>query len=59
MILTELSWRTSWKSEGLKVVRYAFKGEADVMARDPEFSLEGMRFHLAHAARRSKNFTRR
>ena len=32
--------------EGLKVVRYALKGEADIMARDPEFSLEGMRFTL-------------
>jgi UDP-N-acetylmuramoyl-L-alanyl-D-glutamate--2,6-diaminopimelate ligase len=32
--------------EGLKVVRYALKSEADIMARDPEFSLEGMRFTL-------------
>jgi UDP-N-acetylmuramoyl-L-alanyl-D-glutamate--2,6-diaminopimelate ligase len=32
--------------EGLKVVRYALKGEAEVTARDPEFSLEGMRFTL-------------
>jgi UDP-N-acetylmuramoyl-L-alanyl-D-glutamate--2,6-diaminopimelate ligase len=32
--------------EGLEVVRYALKGEADIMARDPEFSLEGMRFTL-------------
>ncbi len=32
--------------EGLKVVRYALKGEADIMARAPEFSLEGMRFTL-------------
>ena len=33
-------------SEGLKVVRYALKGEADILARDPQFSLEGMRFTL-------------
>ncbi|HEU4479419.1 MAG TPA: UDP-N-acetylmuramoyl-L-alanyl-D-glutamate--2,6-diaminopimelate ligase [Pyrinomonadaceae bacterium] len=32
--------------EGLKVVRYALKSEADIVARDPEFSLEGMRFTL-------------
>lgn len=32
--------------EGLKVVRYALLGEADIMARNPEFSLEGMRFTL-------------
>lgn len=32
--------------EGLKVVRYALQGDADVMARDPEFSLEGMKFTL-------------
>lgn len=32
--------------EGLKVVRYALKGEAEVTARNPLFSLEGMRFTL-------------
>lgn len=32
--------------DGLRVVRYALKGEADVTARNPEFSLEGMRFQL-------------
>ena len=32
--------------EGLKVVRYALKNEADIVARDPEFSLEGMKFTL-------------
>ena len=32
--------------EGLKVVRYALKSEADIMARDPQFSLQGMRFTL-------------
>ncbi|MEO8433669.1 MAG: UDP-N-acetylmuramoyl-L-alanyl-D-glutamate--2,6-diaminopimelate ligase [Pyrinomonadaceae bacterium] len=32
--------------DGLCVVRYAVKAEADVTARDPEFSLSGMRFRL-------------
>src|SRR5882724_6502849 len=32
--------------EGLRVVRYALKSDADVTARDAEFSLEGMRFNL-------------
>src|SRR5258705_4706340 len=32
--------------EGLRVVRYAAKAEADVTARDAEFSLDGMRFQL-------------
>ncbi|MGI8733893.1 MAG: UDP-N-acetylmuramoyl-L-alanyl-D-glutamate--2,6-diaminopimelate ligase [Pyrinomonadaceae bacterium] len=32
--------------EGLNVVRYALKAEAEVIARDPEFSLDGMRFQL-------------
>ena len=32
--------------EGLKVVRYAVKADADVTAGDPEFSLSGMRFRL-------------
>lgn len=32
--------------EGLRVIRYALDGEADVTARNPEFSLEGMRFNL-------------
>lgn len=32
--------------EGLSVVRYAVKAKADVMARDAEFSLDGMRFKL-------------
>lgn len=34
------------KGEGLQVVTYAVKSDADVTARDPEFSLEGMRFRL-------------
>ena len=34
------------KGEGLDVVTYAFKGEADVTARDAKFSLDGMRFSL-------------
>jgi UDP-N-acetylmuramoyl-L-alanyl-D-glutamate--2,6-diaminopimelate ligase len=32
--------------EGLRVVRYAAKAEAEVTARNAEFSLDGMRFHL-------------
>ena len=32
--------------EGLRVVRYAVEAEADITARDPEFSLAGMRFRL-------------
>ena len=32
--------------EGLGVVRYAVKSDADITARDPEFSLSGMRFRL-------------
>jgi UDP-N-acetylmuramoyl-L-alanyl-D-glutamate--2,6-diaminopimelate ligase len=36
--------------EGLRVVRYAVKSEADVTARDPEFSLDGMRFRLVTPA---------
>ncbi|HKR58233.1 MAG TPA: UDP-N-acetylmuramoyl-L-alanyl-D-glutamate--2,6-diaminopimelate ligase [Pyrinomonadaceae bacterium] len=32
--------------EGLTVVRYALKSDADIVARDAEFSLEGMRFTL-------------
>jgi UDP-N-acetylmuramoyl-L-alanyl-D-glutamate--2,6-diaminopimelate ligase len=34
------------EAEGLKVVRYAVSSKADVMARDPEFSLSGMSFRL-------------
>src|SRR5256886_11616969 len=34
------------KNEGLHVVRYAVKSDADITARDPEFSLAGMRFSL-------------
>jgi UDP-N-acetylmuramoyl-L-alanyl-D-glutamate--2,6-diaminopimelate ligase len=32
--------------EGLKVVCYALKADADITAREPEFSLEGMHFKL-------------
>jgi UDP-N-acetylmuramoyl-L-alanyl-D-glutamate--2,6-diaminopimelate ligase len=32
--------------EGLKVIRYAVKSNAEVSADNPEFSLAGMRFHL-------------
>jgi len=34
------------KGEGLRVVTYAVKSEADITAHDPEFSLAGMRFRL-------------
>jgi len=34
------------EKEGLRVVRYAVKSEADITARAPEFSLNGMRFRL-------------
>src|SRR5258706_7627005 len=34
------------EKEGLRVVRYAVKSEADITARDPEFSLNGMQFRL-------------
>ena len=38
------------EGEGLKVVRYAVNSDAQVMARDPEFSLEGMKFTLVTPA---------
>ncbi len=34
------------EKEGLSVTRYAVKADADVTAREPEFSLDGMRFNL-------------
>ena len=34
------------ESDGLRVVRYAVKSEADITAQDAEFSLDGMRFNL-------------
>jgi UDP-N-acetylmuramoyl-L-alanyl-D-glutamate--2,6-diaminopimelate ligase len=34
------------ESEGLKVVRYAVNADADITARNAEFSLNGMRFQL-------------
>jgi UDP-N-acetylmuramoyl-L-alanyl-D-glutamate--2,6-diaminopimelate ligase len=34
------------EKEGLRVVRYAVKSDADITAREPEFSLAGMRFRL-------------
>ena len=40
----------SLERDGLRVVRYAVKSNADVTARDAEFSLEGMRFHLSTPA---------
>src|SRR6266704_2444813 len=36
----------SLERDGLLVIRYAVKSEADVTARNAEFSLEGMRFRL-------------
>jgi UDP-N-acetylmuramoyl-L-alanyl-D-glutamate--2,6-diaminopimelate ligase len=36
----------SLERDRLKVIRYAVKNRADVTARNPEFSLEGMRFEL-------------
>ena len=38
------------ENEGLKVVRYAVNSQADVMARDPQFSLDGMQFTLVTPA---------
>jgi len=34
------------EQDGLGVVRYAVRSKADISARDPEFSLDGMRFRL-------------
>lgn len=34
------------ESDGRRVVRYAVKAEADISARDAEFSLDGMKFNL-------------
>jgi UDP-N-acetylmuramoyl-L-alanyl-D-glutamate--2,6-diaminopimelate ligase len=34
------------ESDGLRVVRYAVKADADITARDAEFSLNGMKFSL-------------
>src|SRR5882724_11653911 len=34
------------EKEGLRVVRYAVNAKADITAREPEFSLAGMRFRL-------------
>src|SRR6266550_3743651 len=40
----------SLERDGLRIVRYAVKSNADVTARDAEFSLEGMRFQLSTPA---------
>ena len=37
---------TRLEQDGMRVVRYAVKADADVTARDPEFSLTGMEFRL-------------
>lgn len=37
----------SLENDGLKVIRYAVNAEADVTARNAEFSLAGMRFQLS------------
>jgi UDP-N-acetylmuramoyl-L-alanyl-D-glutamate--2,6-diaminopimelate ligase len=34
------------EKEGLRVIRYAVKSDADITARDPGFSLSGMQFRL-------------
>jgi UDP-N-acetylmuramoyl-L-alanyl-D-glutamate--2,6-diaminopimelate ligase len=34
------------QKDGMRVVRYAVKADADITARDPEFSLAGMEFRL-------------
>jgi UDP-N-acetylmuramoyl-L-alanyl-D-glutamate--2,6-diaminopimelate ligase len=41
--------------EGLKVMRYAVQAEAEVTARNPQFSLDGMRFDL-HTPSGDRNF---
>lgn len=38
------------ETEGLSVLRYAVNSEAEVMARNAEFSLDGMRFNLVTPA---------
>jgi UDP-N-acetylmuramoyl-L-alanyl-D-glutamate--2,6-diaminopimelate ligase len=38
------------ENEGLKVVRYAVNADADITARQPEFSLNGMTFQLSTPA---------
>jgi UDP-N-acetylmuramoyl-L-alanyl-D-glutamate--2,6-diaminopimelate ligase len=38
------------EKDGMRVVRYAVKSEADLTARDSQFSLEGMRFQLHTSA---------
>jgi UDP-N-acetylmuramoyl-L-alanyl-D-glutamate--2,6-diaminopimelate ligase len=38
------------ESDGLRVVRYAVKNDADIIARKPEFSLNGMEFELVTPA---------
>src|SRR6185369_3718303 len=40
----------SLEKDGLHVIRYAVKGDAEVTARDPQFSLNGMRFRLSTPA---------
>jgi UDP-N-acetylmuramoyl-L-alanyl-D-glutamate--2,6-diaminopimelate ligase len=38
------------EKDGLHVIRYAVKGDGEVTARDPQFSLNGMRFRLSTPA---------
>jgi UDP-N-acetylmuramoyl-L-alanyl-D-glutamate--2,6-diaminopimelate ligase len=40
----------SLEKDGLRVIRYAVKGDGEVTARDPQFSLNGMRFRLSTPA---------
>src|SRR2546423_4343271 len=40
----------SLEKDGLRVIRYAVNSEADITAREPQFSLNGMRFQLVTPA---------
>jgi len=40
----------SLEKDGLRVIRYAVKSDGDIVARDPQFSLNGMRFRLVTPA---------
>src|ERR1051326_1076673 len=40
----------SLERDGLRVIRYAVKSDGDIVARDPQFSLNGMRFRLVTPA---------
>src|SRR5437764_2071567 len=40
----------SLEKDGLRVIRYAVNADADITAREPQFSLNGMRFRLSTPA---------